>query len=107
MTYPKQLFKAGGPYGHGKRSYSVAGAADAEQEAALRQKGWFGSVSEAYGEKQANAVIAAAEALEDAIDEVSPPTRKEMETKARELGVSFNKRTADEVLAARIAEAID
>lgn len=38
--YPKHLFRAGGPFGLGDKSYSVAGAADEDEEAALLARGW-------------------------------------------------------------------
>jgi hypothetical protein len=46
-------------------------------------------------------------AFEDAIDDVSPPTREELEAKAKQLGVSFNARTSDMKLAERIAAALE
>jgi len=40
------------------------------------------------------------------MDDLSPPTREEMESKARELGISFNKRTSDDQLLWRIEQAL-
>lgn len=45
--FPKQLFRHPGPYGLGRRSYTVAGAADADEEAALLAKGWHPSIAAA------------------------------------------------------------
>ena len=64
--------------------------------------GWHETITDALG---ANRLVAAAEALEDALDDVSPTARDELEQKAKSLGVSFNKRTTDAVLIQRIAEA--
>ena len=69
--------------------------------------GWFPSYEEALGGKRAKKIIASAEAFEDAIDEVSAPTRDELESKARQIGVSFNARTSDKKLAERIAEKLE
>lgn len=106
MTYPKHLYRAGGIYGNAPRSFSVIGCADAGEEAALLAKGWFLSVGDAYAPVTAKEVIQTAEALEEMVDDMSPATRDELEQKARELKVSFNARTKDDVLARRIAEAL-
>lgn len=50
MTYPRQLFRHPGPYGLGKRSYAVAGAADEHEEQALLKKGWSLTLEEALNE---------------------------------------------------------
>ncbi len=42
----------------------------------------------------------------DAIDEVTAPTREELEAKAAELGIDFTKRTKDETLLAKIEAAL-
>ena len=107
MSYPKQMFRAGGPYGRGDRRYSVTACVDEEQERALAAKGWHSDKDAAFGSVAAEDVIEAAEELEEAIDEITPPTRDELEQKAKELDVSFNSRTKDETLAKRIAEALD
>ena len=38
------------------------------------------------------------------IDEISPPSRKELESKAKEIGIKFSKRTPDKKLEALISE---
>lgn len=88
-------------------TYSYRGAKDRAEFDTLLAKGWYPSYYDAVAGKQAKKVIEAAEAFEDAIDEVSEPTREELETKAKELGVSFNKRTSDKKLAERIAAALE
>lgn len=40
------------------------------------------------------------------VDDNAPPSRLELETKAKELNLGFNKRTSDETLLARITEAL-
>lgn len=88
-------------------TYSYRGANDQTEFDALLAKGWFPSYEEAAAGKIAAEIIDAAEAFEDAVDEVSDPTRDELEIKAKELGVSFNSRTSDKKLAERIAEALE
>ncbi len=47
--YPKHLFRSPGPFGSGDKSYAVAGAADAAEEAALIERGWHLSKDELWG----------------------------------------------------------
>lgn len=103
MTYPKHVFKAGGPYRTKGFAYSVAGAADADQEAGLLAAGWHGSIDAAQGRPKAAQIVAAAEALEDAVDDISAPTRDELERKARLMGIRGVHLMKDETLASRIA----
>ena len=88
-------------------TYSYTGAKDQAEFDALIAKGWFPSYEEAVAGKRAGEIIAAAEAFDEAVDEVSDPTREELEQKARELKVSFNSRTSDKKLAERIAAALE
>ena len=52
-------------------------------------------------------IVAADEAVDDALDVASPSTRDELEAKAKELGVSFNARTSDKTISERIASALE
>lgn len=107
-AFPTIVYRIPGPHkkprGH---SYAYRAANDEAQFDALIAKGWFASYEDAVAAKHASKVIAAADAFDDAIDEVSAPTRDELEAKAKELGVSFNARTSDKKLAERIAEALE
>ena len=106
--FPTILYKTPGPHKKPRGgTYKTTGAADKAEFDELLKKGWFPSYEEAAAGKIAGKIIEAAEALEDAVDEVSAPTRDELETKAKELGVSFNARTSDKKLAERIAEALE
>jgi len=103
--FPCLLYKTPGPHRKpGGLTYAYVGCADAQDYERLVAQGWRVSLSDALAGK---GVISAAEAFEDAVDNVSPATRDELEQKAKELGVSFNSRTSNETLAKRIAEAID
>lgn len=107
-SFPTILYKTPGPHKKPRGgTYKTTGAADKAEFDALLKKGWFPSYEEAAAGKIAGKIIEAAEAFEDAVDEVSAPTRDELETKAKELGVSFNARTSDKKLAERIAEALE
>lgn len=109
MHFPAPLYRIPGPYrkGKGLKTYSVAGAKDQAQYDAMIANGWFPSYEEAVAGKIAVGIIKAAEAFEDAIDDISDPTREEMEQIAEELGIGFNKRTSDKKLAERIAAALE
>jgi hypothetical protein len=106
--FPTILYKTPGPHKKPRGgTYKTTGAADKEQFDALLKQGWFPSYEEAVAGKTAAKIIEAAEAFDDSVDEVSDPTRDELETKAKELGVSFNSRTSDKKLAERIATALE
>lgn len=106
--FPTILYKTPGPHKKPRGgTYKTTGAADKAEFDELLKKGWFPSYEEAAAGKIAGKIIEAAEAFEDAVDEVSAPTRDELEAKAKELGVSFNARTSDKKLAERIAEALE
>ena len=106
--FPTILYKTPGPHKKPRGgTYKTTGAADKAEFDELLKKGWFPSYEEAAAGKIAGKIIEAAEAFEDAVDEVSAPTRDELETKAKELGVSFNARTSDKKLAERIAAALE
>jgi len=106
--FPTIMYRTPGPHKKPRGgTYRTIGAADKAEFDELLKKGWFPSYEEAAAGKTANKIIEAAEAFEDAVDEVSAPTRDELEAKAKELGVSFNARTSDKKLAERIAEALE
>ena len=106
--FPTIMYRVPGPFKKPRGgTYGTRGAADQEAFDELTAKGWFPSYEAALGGKKAAKVIEAAEAFEDAIDEVSDPTRDELESKAKELGVSFNARTSDKKLAERFAAALE
>ena len=106
--FPTILYRTPGPHKKPRgKSYAFKGAADKESFDALIAKGWSASYEDALIAAQplkpkAKAVEKAAE-----IDEVSAPTREELEAKAKELGVSFNTRTSDITLADRITSALE
>lgn len=95
--FPTILYRVPGPHKKPRGgTYAYRGAANQAEFDALISKGWFPSYEEAVSGK-----------IEAPIDEISAPTRDELESKAKELGVSFNGRTSDKKLAERIAEALE
>lgn len=92
--------------------YDVSTVRNAEEEAALGE-GW--AVGTAAARALADAREAALKAAQEAeaeaarkaqeeADKTAPPTREELEAKAKELGVKFDGRTGDAKLSALIEE---
>lgn len=103
--FPTMVYRTPGPHAAPKGTYGYKGVVDqAEYDAALAD-GWFASIIEAMDGKAAAVVIAKVEEAQAAVDAITEETREHLEAKAKALGVSFNWKTSDEVLAARIAEA--
>lgn len=103
--FPTIVYRSPGPHrGPRGTTFDYLGVDDEAGMTAALSEGWHKTIDAALG---VGKVIAAAEVLDDAIDEISPATRKELEQKAKQIGVKFNARTRDEVLAERIAEALD
>jgi len=106
--FPTIMYRTPGPHKKPRGgTYAYHGAADQEEFDALIAKGWFPSYEEAVAGKVGKKIAAPAKVEEAPIDEVSGPTREELETKANELGVSYDGRTSDKKLAERIAEALE
>ena len=88
MEYPRLVYRCpvrGAAFSH------KAVADDAERTAALAD-GWFDSVPEA--------IAGVSAAMDNA-----PPTRTELEQKAGQLGIRFDRKTTDKALMALISEA--
>ena len=95
MNYPRTLYRAS----LDSSIYPALLVHNETEHRAARAVGWRDSIPEA---------ITDAESVpgDSPIDELSPPTRDEIESKARELGIRFNKRTSDETLLDRIESAL-
>lgn len=98
--FPTTLYRTPGPHRKPRGGYyAYKGAADQAAFDDLISKGWFPSYEDA--------VAGTIKAVEKPVDEVSAPTRQELESKASELGVSYDGRTSDKKLAERIAKALE
>lgn len=102
--FPTILYRVPGPHVAPRGTYDFIGVEDQGALDAALAAGWHETLAGAMS-PVAKVLQEIAEAG-DAIDDMSPATRDEMEQKARELGVPFNARTKDDVLAGRIAEAL-
>ena len=104
--FPTIVYRTPGPHKKPRgKSFAYRGAADQEAFDALIAKGWSASYEEAVGQLSNASAKPKVEAVE--IDEVSGPSREELESKAKELGVSFNSRTSDITLSDRITAALE
>ena len=91
--FPTMVYRTPGLHrASGGSTFDFRGIDDAGALEAALAEGWRLSLHE--------------EIAPEAVDDVSPATRDELEQKARELGIGFNARTADAVLAQRIAERV-
>lgn len=95
--YQDMVYRTPGPYSGNGFTYDTKGVnSKAEHDAAV-QDGWFNTMPEAIAGK--------ASLVETPADD-KPPTRGELEQKAKELGIKFDKKTKDEDLAKKIADAL-
>lgn len=94
MNFPTIVYKCPGEHhcGTGGMTYKYVGVADQEAFDAKLADGWSATLVEAMG---------------GAPVDNSPPTREELEIKARELGLKFDGRTTDAKLGRMIAEALE
>jgi len=101
MSYPTIVYKCPGVHQLPGGTYDYMGVEDEDAMKEAITCGWFKTIQEAEAGEAKEP-----EALEEEIDEISPPTREELEQQAKELGIKFDGRTSDEKLADRIEEAL-
>lgn len=102
--FPTILYKVPGPHRFpGFGGYDSIACADAAEFEKLKKDGWYLDRNDAVKALSASKAI---DEVKEAKEAVETADRDAMEAKAKELGVSFNARTKDEVLAKRIAEAV-
>jgi len=96
MNYPRTLYRTCLE----SSKYPALLVHNETEHSAARAVGWRDSIPEAIADAESE--------LDTAVemDDLSPPTREEMESKARQLGISFNKRTSDDKLLWRIEQAL-
>ena len=97
MQFPRLVYKSADKYQL---------AADIEAFDSLVSAGWFATVPDAIAGKTAPAVATPEPDL-GPVDEVTAPTRAEMEQKATELGLKFDGRTSEAKLMRLIDEALE
>lgn len=105
--FPTIVYRCPGQHGGPDGStFDYLGVADDDALSAALSKGWRETLAEAIAGDKAGAILTEVKEAQEAIDDVSPATRDELEQKAKELGIGFNSRTSDAVLAQRIAEKV-
>lgn len=105
--FPTMVYRSPGFHrASGGKSFDYRSVESADDLKEAMAHGWRLSLTDAIEATKAQSVIAEVIEAQEAIDDVSPATRDELEQKARKLGVGFNSRTSDTVLAQRIAKAI-
>ena len=99
MIFPTLVYKTPGQhrYRNGKTYRYISVANEDELNRAIAD-GWNTSKEDAIKGKAAE--------LPDAVIDNAPPTRAEIETKARELGLKFDGRTSERKLVAMIEQAL-
>lgn len=102
MEFPTIVYRCPGEhFAHDGATYKYKPANDKEAFDELIAEGWHGSLVDAVKAfkepKKSNDVVIPA-------DDNSPPTREEMEAKAKELGIKFDGRTSDSKLRNMIEE---
>ena len=103
--FPTMVYRSPGSHrASGGGTFDYLGVDDATAFKAALSNGWRETIAEAIAGNKAGDILTEVKEAQEAVDDVSPATRDELEQKARELGVSFNKRTSDEILSQRIAE---
>ena len=95
--FPTLVYKGRGPHSRAGGTYDFADANDQEELDARLADGWFTTLPEAI-DAHDNPVVKS--------EDNAPPTRKELETKAKELGIKFTTRTTDAELSAAITSAL-
>lgn len=110
MTFPKLVYKSPGTYRfpRSKKTYAIKGVADEAQLKAALEKGWFENREEAVGMVvKPVEVVQVVEVPESPEDDNYEPTRAELEQKAKEMGIKFDKRTSDRRLLKLITEGLN
>lgn len=92
MEFPTLVYKDGGPHQRPGGTFDYKRIINDDQLTAALADGWFPTLAEATQPA--------------APDDDAPPTRDELETKARELGIKFDGRTGDKALLAKIEAAL-
>lgn len=113
MNLPTTLYKSPGSFTiPGTRdSYRYVAAKTQEELDHYMANGWFATRDEAIAARKAAVASPATSNTSYAPsspvpDEAAPPTREELEQKAKELGIAFTERTSDVKLSKSILKAL-
>lgn len=92
------LYRLGSEITYEGANFDTLIVKDADEQTAAHAEGWCVTTTGAKGKKPK---------VEKAIEaDDTPPTRDELEQKAKQLGIKFDGRTSSKTLTAQIAEAL-
>ena len=112
MKFPILVYHCPGNHQCLSGTFDYIQVSNAEQLKASIKNGWYPSLPQAMkgGDVDLEALIeepVVAKVKEpELVISYKPPTREELETKAKELGIGFNKNTKDETLLEKIEAAL-
>ncbi len=95
--FPTLVYKGKGPHSRAGGTYDYTAANDQTDLDGKLADGWFATLPEAIDAHDKPAAKS---------DDNAPPTRKELEAKAKELGIKFANKTTDAELSASITAAL-
>jgi hypothetical protein len=106
MTFPTFVYKPGsGPGRYKRKLYQYRAVEDEAQRQLMLKEGWLATRDEACGfAKPAQKPVDKPIEVKVEVAEDAPPTRAELEQKAKELGLKFDGRTPDRKLLKMIEE---
>lgn len=96
MKYPTMVYRCPGPHQRKGGTFDTRGVKSQEELEAALKDGWFETLPEAIEGKAS---------LKELPPE-TPPTREELEQKAKELGISFAPNIKDATLAKKISDTL-
>lgn len=98
--YEDMVYKCPGPHSRPHGTFATKGVNSVEEHEATLKDGWHNTLPDAIAYAEGKLPPKAA------VVDNAPPTRAELEQKAKELNIKFDKNTKDETLAKKIAEAL-
>ncbi len=96
--FPTLVYKGHGSHSRAGGTYDYTDVTNQEDLEAKLADGWFATLPEAIDAHDKPVVVKS--------DDTAPPTRKELEIKAKELNIKFDKKTTDAELGAAITAAL-
>ena len=112
MEFPRFVYLSPGNFRRGKSSYRYVSVNSLEEHDAYLAQGWSTSADLAIDRANAPtpapapASVPTPASASAVPEDNAPPTRAELEAKAREIGLRFDGRTSDRTLLRRITQAI-
>ena len=94
--YQDMVYKCPGPYIRERGTFDTKGVNSKEEHEQALKDGWFNTLPEAIAGK--SAVIN--------VEDAKPPTRVELEQKAKELGIKIGSKVSNEELSKLIEKAL-